>query len=89
MLFRVDVNDKKSLSEYLVLSRFNELNINPEFRAENLMLMITFQLVDMLRKYSLYILLINFIYQYYVFFHWYLDQQIQIENAFSMGLIAF
>lgn len=52
--------------------------------------MITFQLVDMLRKYSLYILLINFIYQYYVFFHWYLsDQQIQIENAFSMGLIAF
>ena len=55
-----------------------------------LVLMITFQLVDMLRKYSLYILLINFIYQYYVFFHWYLsDQQIQIENAFSMGLIAF
>ena len=27
---------KKSLSEYLVLSSFNELNINPEFRAENL-----------------------------------------------------
>ena len=52
--------------------------------------MITFQLVDMLRKYSLYILLINFIYQYYVFFLWYLsNQQIQIENAFSMGLIAF
>ena len=52
--------------------------------------MIIFQLVDMLKKYSLYLLLINFIYQYYIFFNWYLsNQQIQIENAFSMGLVAF
>ncbi len=41
-------------------------------------------------RYSSYILLLNFIYHYYVFFSWYLgDQQIQIEYAYYKGIYAF
>ena len=41
-------------------------------------------------RYSSYILLSNFIYQYYAFFLWYLgDQPIQIEYAFYKGMYAF
>ena len=44
----------------------------------------------MLQKYSSYLLLINMMFHYYKFFSWYLsDQKIQIEHAFSLGLIAF
>jgi len=41
-------------------------------------------------RYSSYILLVNWIYQYYDFFIWYLgDQQIQIEYAYYKGMFAF
>ncbi len=44
----------------------------------------------MLKRYSSYFLLLNLVYQYYVFFVWYLnDKQIQIEYAFMLGLTAF
>tara|TARA_B100000035_G_scaffold313618_1_gene327752 strand:+ start:1056 stop:1724 length:669 start_codon:yes stop_codon:yes gene_type:complete len=44
----------------------------------------------MLKKYSSYLLVINMIYHHFIFFKWYLsDQQMQIERAFSLGLIAF
>ncbi len=44
----------------------------------------------MLKKYSTYLFLINMLYHYSVFFSWYLGEtQIQIENAFLLGLIAF
>ena len=41
-------------------------------------------------RYSSYILLFNFVYHYYDFFHWYLgDQPIQIEYAYYKGMYAF
>ena len=44
----------------------------------------------MLKKYSSYLLLANMLYQYMNFFSWYLGStQIQIESAFSLGMIAF
>ena len=44
----------------------------------------------MFKKYSSYLLLANMIYQYMNFFSWYLGStQIQIESAFSLGMIAF
>ena len=44
----------------------------------------------MLKKYSAYFLVINMFYHHFIFFNWYLsDQQMQIERAFSLGLIAF
>lgn len=44
----------------------------------------------MLKKYSAYLLLINMLYHYSIFFSWYLgDIQIQIEEAFLLGLLAF
>ena len=44
----------------------------------------------MFKKYSSYLLLANMFYQYTNFFSWYLgDTQIQIESAFSLGMIAF
>lgn len=44
----------------------------------------------MFKKYSSYLLLANMFYQYINFFSWYLgNTQIQIESAFSLGLIAF
>ena len=44
----------------------------------------------MFKKYSSYLLLANMLYQYAIFFSWYLgNTQIQIESAFSLGMIAF
>ena len=44
----------------------------------------------MFKKYSSYLLLVNMFYQYINFFSWYLGStQIQIESAFSLGIIAF
>jgi len=44
----------------------------------------------MFKKYSSYLLLVNMFYQYINFFSWYLgNAQIQIESAFSLGVIAF
>ena len=44
----------------------------------------------MFKKYSSYLLLANIFYHYNNFFNWYLgDSKIQIENAFSLGVIAF
>ena len=44
----------------------------------------------MFKKYSSYLLLANMFYQYINFFSWYLgNTQIQIESAFSLGVIAF
>ena len=44
----------------------------------------------MFKKYSSYLLLANMLYQYAIFFSWYLSNtQIQIESAFSLGMIAF
>ena len=44
----------------------------------------------MLQKYSSYLLLFNMVFHYYKFFSWYLsEQKIQIEHAYSLGLIAF
>ena len=44
----------------------------------------------MFKKYSSYFLLANMLYQYAIFFSWYLgNTQIQIESAFSLGMIAF
>ena len=44
----------------------------------------------MFKKYSSYLLLANMLYQYVIFFSWYLgNTQIQIESAFSLGMIAF
>ena len=44
----------------------------------------------MFKKYSSYLLLANMLYQYAIFFSWYLgNTQIQIESAFSLGVIAF
>tara|TARA_B100001121_G_scaffold55886_1_gene49458 strand:+ start:7885 stop:8553 length:669 start_codon:yes stop_codon:yes gene_type:complete len=44
----------------------------------------------MFKKYSSYLLLGNMLYHYSKFFNWYLgDTQIQIENAFVLGLLAF
>ena len=44
----------------------------------------------MFKKYSSYLLLANMLYQYINFFSWYLgNTQIQIESAFSLGMIAF
>ncbi len=44
----------------------------------------------MFKKYSSYLLLANMLYQYAIFFSWYLsNNQIQIESAFSLGMIAF
>ncbi|GIR42577.1 MAG: hypothetical protein CM15mP53_04930 [Ectothiorhodospiraceae bacterium] len=44
----------------------------------------------MFKKYSSYLLLANMFYQYINFFSWYLgNTQIQIESAFSLGMIAF
>ena len=44
----------------------------------------------MFKKYSSYLLLANMLYQYAIFFSWYLgDTQMQIESAFSLGMIAF
>ncbi len=44
----------------------------------------------MFKKYSSYLLLANMLYHYVNFFSWYLgNTQIQIESAFSLGVIAF
>ena len=44
----------------------------------------------MFKKYSSYLLLANMFYQYINFFSWYLgNTQIQIESAFSLGMMAF
>ena len=44
----------------------------------------------MFKKFSSYLLLVNMFYQYINFFSWYLGStQIQIESAFSLGIIAF
>ena len=44
----------------------------------------------MFKKYSSYLLLANMLYQYSIFFSWYLgNSQIQIESAFFLGMIAF
>ncbi len=44
----------------------------------------------MFKKYSSYLLLGNMLYHYSNFFNWYLgDTQMQIENAFLLGLVAF
>lgn len=44
----------------------------------------------MFKKYSSYLLLANMFYQYINFFSWYLSNtQIQIESAFSLGMMAF
>ena len=44
----------------------------------------------MLKKYSSFLLFINMLYHYSNFFSWYLgDSQMQIEDAFTLGLIAF
>lgn len=44
----------------------------------------------MFKRYSSYLLLVNMFYQYINFFSWYLgNAQIQIESAFSLGVIAF
>ena len=44
----------------------------------------------MFKKYSSYLLLANKLYQYAIFFSWYLgNTQIQIESSFSLGMIAF
>ena len=44
----------------------------------------------MFKKYSSYLLLVNMFYHYINFFSWYLgNAQIQIESAFSLGVIAF
>ena len=44
----------------------------------------------MFKKYSSYLLLANMLYQYAIFFSWYLgNTQIQIESAFSLGIVAF
>ena len=44
----------------------------------------------MFKKYSSYLLLANMFYQYINFFSWYLgNTQIQIEGAFSLGMMAF
>ena len=44
----------------------------------------------MLKRYSAYFLLLSLLYYYYDFFNWYLsDEQLQIEYAFSKGLLAF
>ena len=44
----------------------------------------------MFKKYSSFLLLGNMLYHYSNFFNWYLgDTQMQIENAFVLGLVAF
>ena len=44
----------------------------------------------MFKKFSSYLLLANMLYQYAIFFSWYLGTtQIQIESAFSLGVVAF
>ena len=44
----------------------------------------------MFKRYSSFLLLANMLYQYAIFFSWYLgNTQIQIESAFSLGVIAF
>ena len=44
----------------------------------------------MFKKYSSYLLLANMLYHYVNFFNWYLGNiKIQIESAFSLGVIAF
>ena len=44
----------------------------------------------MFKKYSSYLLLANMLSQYAIFFSWYLgNTQMQIESAFSLGMIAF
>ena len=44
----------------------------------------------MFKRYSSFLLLANMLYQYAIFFSWYLgDTQMQIESAFSLGMIAF
>ena len=44
----------------------------------------------MFKKYSSYLLLADMFYQYINFFSWYLgNTQIQIESAFSLGMMAF
>ncbi len=44
----------------------------------------------MFKKYSSYLLLANMLYHYVNFFSWYLgNTKIQIESAFSLGVVAF
>jgi len=44
----------------------------------------------MLKKYSAYLIILSMFYCYYDFFNWYLsDDQLQIELAFSKGVMAF